>query len=170
MKNFSYPQFARGGLIFAVAAFLVTALIMELSKSVAIPSALLVAVQCACLFVLLPLLATAGYLANVAETETKGFPFIEDKGLRSLLDPLLSESDRDITFGYCESEIANAYAFDPLFGGKKVLAITTALRDRSSPEQLLAIGAHELAHFRHGDARNKWYLLAFHHMVKTCRS
>lgn len=51
---------------------------MELSKSVAIPSALPVAVQCACLFVLLPLLATAGYFANVAETETKSFPFIEE--------------------------------------------------------------------------------------------
>lgn len=167
MRTHSYPQFARRGLVFAIAVFFATALLIELSKSVALPGPLLIIAQTVSVFVLFPLLATGGFVTNMAEQQTKGIPFTEDKGLRALLEPLLGGSERDIVFGYCDSPTANAYAFDPLFGGKKIIAITSALRDRASSEQLLAIGAHEIAHFRHGDARNKWYLLAFHHMMST---
>ncbi|MCG5077107.1 M48 family metallopeptidase [Paraburkholderia tagetis] len=167
MRTHSYPQFARRGLAFAIAVFFVTALVIELSKSLALPGPLLIVAQAISAFLLLPLLATGGFVTNMAEQQTKGIPFTEDKSLRALLEPFLLDSEQGIVFGYCESEVANAYAFDPLFGGKKIIAITSALRDRASPDQLVAIGAHEIAHFRHGDARNKWYLLAFHHMVST---
>jgi hypothetical protein len=150
MRTHSCPQFARRGLVFAIAVFFVTALLIELSKSVALPGPLLIVAQVVSVFVLLPLLATGGFVTNMAEQQTKGIPFTEDKSLRALLEPLLGDSEQDIVFGYCESETANAYAFDPLFGGKKVIAITSALRDRASPEQLLAIGVLEIVNFASG--------------------
>ncbi|WP_234775638.1 M48 family metallopeptidase [Paraburkholderia tropica] len=165
MRTHSYPNFARRGLVFAIAVFCLTVLLIELSRAMALPGPVLVVIHAVSVFVVLPLLATGAFIMNMADKQ--GIAFTEDKSLRAALEPLLGASEQDIVFGYCESDSANAYAIDPLFGGKKVIAITSALRARISDEQLLAIGAHEIAHFRHGDARNKWYLLAFHHMVST---
>ncbi|MFM0527259.1 M48 family metalloprotease [Paraburkholderia strydomiana] len=163
-----YPKFARNMLAALFILFVASTVLLMVRQEFSLPpsaAASFAAIIFA--FLALPVLATTKYLLNINEEEASNRSLQEVKSVRELVAPLLIDLDYDVRIGQYASSDLNAFAISSVFGNKALIGFSTHLIDKASQEQLLAIAAHEVAHLRHGDTRNKAYILAFNHALKV---
>ncbi len=120
----------------------------------------------ASVFLFFPLASTAQYILNINDTEGRNHAFREAKELQDFISPLLTDLDYEVKVGQYSSHDLNAFAISSVFGRTALIGFSTQLVVQASKEELLAIAAHEVAHLRNGDTRNKAYVLAFNHALK----
>ncbi|WP_433695417.1 M48 family metallopeptidase [Paraburkholderia phenoliruptrix] len=162
-----YPKFARNMLVLLFVLFAVCTALLMLQQKFDLPrnnATSFAAVASA--FLMLPLLSTAQYLLNSNNTEAGNRSFWEAEELHELVSPLLTDLDYKVTIGQYPSSDVNAFAISSVFGRTALIGFSTHLVTKASKEELLAIAAHEVAHLRNGDTRNKAYILAFNHALK----
>jgi Zn-dependent protease with chaperone function len=97
--------------------------------------------------------------------EVEKIDFKEDSTLLAAVQPLLNGIDSNVRVGYYESPVANALAVSSVFGKQSVIAFSTTLLNALAPNQFMAIAAHEVAHIKNADSKNKSYIIAFHQLV-----
>ncbi len=163
-----YPKFARNMLAVLFILFAASTALLIVQQKFSLPPNT-AASFAAIVFVLLafPLMSTTQYLLNINDVEAGNRSFREAENLRELVAPLLIDLDYDVRIGQYPSSDLNAFAISSVFGKKALIGFSTQLVDKASREELLAIAAHEVAHLRHGDTRNKAYILAFNHALKV---
>lgn len=67
--------------------------------------------------------------------------------------------------GQYQSTELNALAISSVFGKDSAVAFSTTLINTASITEFMAIAAHEVAHIKNADSKNKSYILAFHQAV-----
>ncbi|MEM5436367.1 M48 family metalloprotease [Paraburkholderia diazotrophica] len=163
-----YPKFARNMLALLFILFAAsTALLMVQQKFSLPPSAAASFAAIVFAFLALPLMSTTQYLLNINDVEAGNRSFRETESLHELVAPLLIDLHHDVSVGQYPSSDLNAFAISSVFGKKALIGFSTQLVGQATREELLAIAAHEVAHLRHGDTRNKAYILAFNHALKV---
>lgn len=113
----------------------------------------------------LPLSRAFQYVTNPVGKAVRKLQFLENQELLNFIKPLLNGIDSNVSIGHYESDELNAFAISSVFGKDSAIAFSTALINTMSPNQLLAIAAHEVAHIKNSDSKNKSYILAFHNLV-----
>lgn len=85
--------------------------------------------------------------------------------LKFKIEKLLVGIKGRVRVGIYESNEINAYAVSSLFGKESLIAFSSSLIKKLSDRQIMAIAAHEVAHLKNNDGKNKVWINAFHHMV-----
>lgn len=85
--------------------------------------------------------------------------------LKFKIEKLLVGIKGRVRVGIYQSDEINAYAVSSLFGKESLIAFSSSLIKKLSDRQIMAIAAHEVAHLKNNDGKNKVWINAFHHMV-----
>jgi Zn-dependent protease with chaperone function len=113
----------------------------------------------------LPIQQASHYIFDPVGKAIKDQNFVEDQNILARIQPLLDNIDSKVRVGYYESPDPNAFAISSVFSKHSAIAFSTALLKIMSPNQFMAIAAHEVAHIKNADSENKTYVIAFHHLV-----
>ena len=163
-----YPKFARNMLILLFVVFAASILFLIAQEKLGFPRNRVSNVATVVVaFLLLPLLSTVQYLSHLIEKEVEKLHFADDANLLQLVQPLLQGLGHTVRVGRYPSEDINAFAISSILGKEASIGFSTSLVSVATKDQLLAIAAHEVAHIKNGDTRNKAYILAFNHALKT---
>lgn len=162
-----YPAFAKYSLATGWALFAGANLTIALGQHYLVDQA--VRQTAALLWVVLglPLVATIRFFYDAVGTVAKQYRVSDDKLMADLAQRLLRRSDGAVRIGVYPSPIANAFAISSVFGKKSLIAFSTALVEIANDRQLTSIAAHEIAHLRYGDSKNKTLILAFNQAIRT---
>ncbi|GGX97541.1 M48 family metalloprotease [Massilia dura] len=114
----------------------------------------------------LPLLVAIRFFHDPIEMVWKKYNVTANEAVASRVNGLLKETDGDVRIGQYPAEDANAFAISSVRRGRALIAFSSTLIASASQRQLLAIAAHEIAHLRNGDSRNKVFILAFNEAVR----
>lgn len=112
-----------------------------------------------------PLYTAQHYIINPVGKLINELQFVDDRTQFLRIQSLLQDIDSDVRVGIYQSNELNALAISSVFGNKSVIAFSSALIDTASQKEFMAIAAHEMAHIKNGDSKNKSYILAFHHIL-----
>lgn len=159
-----YPKVAKFtvwsiALIFtAVLVFLLTSMVLGDQKNISTAMIIL-------LILGLPLRLASQYVINPVGKAVRELGFVDSPDLLNFIRPLLNGIDLNIRVGHYASNELNAIAISSVFGKESAIAFSTALMNAMSPNQFMAIAAHEVAHIKNADSLNKSYILAFHQIV-----
>lgn len=162
-----YPKLARSMLALLFAAFAASVLFIFVQQKFGLPrNGASKAATILAAFLLPPFLSTVQYLLHLTEKEEKKLHLLEDAHLLQMVTPLLQGLDYSVRVGSYPAEDINAFAISSIFGRKACIGFSTSLLSVATTDQLLAIAAHEVAHIKNGDTRNKACILAFNHSLK----
>lgn len=114
---------------------------------------------------MLPLLAARHYIIDPVGRLINELHFIDDPSLLNFLQPLLDGIDSEVRVGIYQSNELNALAISSVLDRKSAIAFSSAFIDRASDKEIMAIAAHEVAHIKNADSKNKSYILAFHQIL-----
>jgi Zn-dependent protease with chaperone function len=113
-----------------------------------------------------PMMFTVQYFYDAVETEARKHHVVPDDEVRKRIESLAMHLGAGVQIGSYQSEEVNAFAISSAFGEKALIAFSTSLLEIANDSQLIAIAAHEIAHIKNGDSRNKTFILAFSHAVR----
>ncbi len=85
--------------------------------------------------------------------------------LKLKIEKLLVGIKGGVRVGIYQSGEINAYAVSSISGKESLIAFSSSLVEKLSERQFMAIAAHEIAHLKNNDGKNKVWINAFHHMV-----
>lgn len=163
-----YPKFARNVVFMLFAALAASTLILLVNqKFYALPREVTSTAAVVWFFLIIPLGPTVQYIFSIEEGKAGKVAFHADDDLRARVAPLLRELDYEVRVGYHQSPDANAFAISSIFRRYALITFSTGLLAVLDEKQFLAVAAHEVAHIKHGDARNKAYILAFDHALRV---
>lgn len=162
-----YARFAKYSLIGLWGAFLAAATSSVLCHYLGIAGALKSGANAVCLVLVLPLYATIQYLYDAVGKVSRQHRVTLSDETRQRIAPLAPRLDAATLIGHYPSAELNAFAISSVFGNKALIAFSTGLLNAANDQQLLAIAAHEIAHIKNGDSRNKAFILAFSHGVRV---
>lgn len=163
-----YPKFAKYALSFLFVIFTISATISITCNILELPHSITSDIAGATWIILtIPLASTFQYFINPVEREAKKIGFVDDNALMIKVKPLLGKINDPVRVGYFSSDSINAFAISSIVGENSLIAFSTALISTATDNQFLAFAAHETAHLKNGDAKNKAYILAFSHALQT---
>lgn len=113
------------------------------------------------LMVLLPCYVTVDYFHDPAKIASKYCLITLSDDVRRRIAPLEVYLDESILLGYYWSSEKNTFSISSIFGNKTIIAFSSGLLEVADNQQLLSLAAHEIAHVKNGDAKNKASILAF---------
>ncbi|WP_174981168.1 M48 family metalloprotease [Pandoraea capi] len=120
-----------------------------------------------CAVLLLPAFVTVRYVTSVVDYANNELQMTHDPTLAMRLSSVLDQLPHPVSIGVYHSEEINAFAISSIFGNRSVIGFSSALLSKASHVQLLAIGAHEVAHIRSGDSKSKAFVLAFNCFLRV---
>lgn len=112
-----------------------------------------------------PLWVSRHYVIDPVGEAVREYQFSDSPHLLAIVRPLLTGIDQNIRIGQYESDELNAFAISAVLGKESAIAFSTALVNTMSPNEFMAIAAHEVAHIKNADSSNKAYILAFHQIL-----
>jgi len=115
----------------------------------------------------IPLLGTIQYFVDAVEKVSGRYGVTVSDDVRQRIAPVLKYLNADVQIGSYSSDEANAFAISSVFGTKSLIAFSSSLLSAADDSRLMAIAAHEIAHLKNGDSRNKTFILAFSQAVQT---
>jgi Zn-dependent protease with chaperone function len=110
----------------------------------------------------LPFGVACNQIFNSIDAQTKYLSMRPDDKLHDIVHPFIENLQLDVTVSQYVSDEVNAFALSSILGKKAVIAFSSKMVEISSPEQLIAFAAHEVAHVKHGDSHNKALIVAFY--------
>jgi Zn-dependent protease with chaperone function len=113
----------------------------------------------------LPLRPARHYLIDPVGKVIKELQFSDNPSLFNYLKPLLNGIDSDVRVGSYQSNEINAIAISSVLGKESAIAFSSALIATAPYKEFMAIAAHEVAHIKNADSKNKSYILAFHQIL-----
>lgn len=162
-----YPQFAKYTLAIMWVIFALAFLIMLICHYLGVVGQIKSSSSAIFVALGIPVLCTVQYFVDAVEKESSRYRVTLSDNVRQRLAPLASRLDKEVLIGSYPSDDANAFAISSAFGNKALIAFSTGLLQMADDRQLNAIAAHEIAHVRNGDSKNKAYILAFSHAVRV---
>lgn len=114
----------------------------------------------------MPLLITVQYFYDAVEKISRDLHITFGNEVSERIAPLVAHLDEEVRIGSYRSDEANAFTISSVFGKKALIAFSSCLLEAADDRQLMAIAAHEIAHLKNGDSKNKTYILAFSHAVR----
>ncbi|CAE6970629.1 Protease HtpX [Paraburkholderia nemoris] len=161
------PGLARGFLVSLASLFFIclTASVLH-SKFDLFSAAVIQIASFGCLALAMPVFAAGKYVFNTIQASTQNLTLMADERLTAVVHPLIEDLPHNITVRWYDSTEANAFAISSVFGQSALIAFSSRMLEVCTPQQLTAIAAHEVAHVRHGDSRNKACILAFYEAIQ----
>ena len=163
----SYAKFAKYSIAALWAVFALSVLVLVICQNLGIKGAVMSSSGVLCFALGLPLLGTIRYFYDVVDMISKQYGVTLSNDVRRRIAPLAAHLDARVEIGFYPSDDANAFAISSVFGGKALIAFSSGLLEAADDSRLRAIAAHEIAHLKNGDSRNKTFILAFSHAVRT---
>ena len=162
----SYAKFAKYSLVGAWGVFFLMMLILIICNVFGIAGRVTSSLSVLCAALGMPLLITIQYFYDVVEKISVDLHITFGNEVSERIAPLAVHLDDEVRIGSYPSDEANAFAISSVFGGKALIAFSSSLLEAANDQQLMAIAAHEIAHLKNGDSKNKTYILAFSHAVR----
>jgi Zn-dependent protease with chaperone function len=147
-------------------AFLLSLLSLVVFKNVGLNNALVASIKTLCVVLVIPCYVTVQYFYDSVEKISKEYCVTIDDAIMVRINTLEKHLGVGVKIGYFPSEEINAFAISSVFGNKALIAFSTKLLEKANDTQLRSIAAHEIAHLKNGDSRNKSFILAFTHAVQ----
>lgn len=163
----SYAKFAKYSIAALWAAFALSVFVLVICQILGIKGVVVSSSGVLCFALGLPLLGTIRYFYDVVDMISKQYGVTLSKDVRRRIAPLAAHLDAKVEIGFYPSDDANAFAISSVFGGKALIVFSSGLLEAADDSRLQAIAAHEIAHLKNGDSRNKTFILAFSHAVRT---
>lgn len=163
----SYAKIAKYSLAVLWGAFALSVLILVICHSLNVAATLKSSAGVVCFALGLPLFTTIQYFVDAVDKISGQYGIVVDDNVRRRIGSLAEYLDANVQIGYYPSDEANAFAISSVFSDKALIAFSTSLLETADDSQLMAIAAHEIAHLKNGDSRNKTFILAFSHAVRT---
>lgn len=163
----SYAKVAKYSLAVLWGVFALSVLILVICHNLGVTGTLKSSVSVLCFALGLPLLGTIQYFFDAVDKVSKQYRVTLSEDVKRRIAPLVENFDSKVQIGYYPSDEANAFAISSAFGGKALIAFSSSLLGAADDSRLMAIAAHEIAHLKNGDSRNKTFILAFSHAVWT---
>ncbi|MCA8218989.1 M48 family metalloprotease [Burkholderia cepacia] len=118
------------------------------------------------LILALPCLVAGKHVLNSIEASTGNVTLKPDDSLLDVVRPLVADLPYDVRVCQYELNQVNAFAISSVFGRKALIAFSSRMVKESSSKQLTAFAAHEVAHLKHGDSRDKALLIAYYEALQ----
>ncbi|OEZ98154.1 M48 family metalloprotease [Duganella sp. HH101] len=163
----SYAKFAKYSLAALWAVFGLSVVTVVLCHNLGFTGRLQSSASLLCVVLGLPLLLTIQYFLDVVAKVSTEYQVTLSKDVRQRLAPLAAHLHSEVLIGSYPGNEANAFAISSVFGSKALIAFSSQLLKVADDQQLMAIAAHEIAHLKNGDSRNKAFILAFSHVVRV---
>ena len=114
---------------------------------------------------ILPLVAAGQFLNDPIDAVIKEYGISSDAALQQRIRALIPMIRATVLIGQFESGDINALAISSILRERSLVAFSSKMLEVAGDVQLCAFAAHEMAHVRNGDSKNKTYILALHQVL-----